>query len=646
MKTILRQTFIFPILVLLIAYFTYFRGYDQPPYLFWDENYHIASAEKYLSTTFFQEPHPPLGKLLIALGEKVVHPGSDLSKMHDTMHAKGETAPTSFSGFRLAPALLSFFGALIFYLIMREISASPRFAFVLSSLYLFDNALIVHLRSAMLEGPQLFFLMTFLLLSLRLAKSPRRPLLLSAGAGCAFAAALNIKINSLDFAPLFLWALWPWHRDLRGLTRLSMVIVLAIGVTTTAIWGTTYALSRTINPKLENQGFFSASTQLKEILTSEQPRPIAGTIYLVQDYFSFLARYTRGVPALNYCKDSENGSYPLLWPLGAKTISYRWNRSGDTTSYLYLVPNPVIWWTALAALLTTFALLVIRALGLRTQKLPQENLLIFLVVLYLLYMVAVLNVTRVLYLYHYFIPLMLTFMMVGILTSDLSSLGRFRGWSASKKAVGVLCWVALCIGSFLFYAPLTYYSPLTIDQFERRSLLSLWDMTCAGCSRLNPIARPIKRDEESFPSKPEWRLHLGDLTSKKVSQSWGEPREGVSVTGERVEINGIPFDNVFGVHARSEVIFRLDKRFSRFSVLVGLPDYLASRHHDKTKGSVEFEIYGDDKKLWASGVVKAGTSAIPSEVDVSEVKQLKLLVKDAGDGNKHDHACWVNPELR
>jgi alpha-galactosidase len=171
-------------------------------------------------------------------------------------------------------------------------------------------------------------------------------------------------------------------------------------------------------------------------------------------------------------------------------------------------------------------------------------------------------------------------------------------------------------------------------------------MTCAGCSRLNPIARPIKRDEESFPSKPEWRLHLGDLTSKKVSQSWGEPREGVSVTGERVEINGIPFDNVFGVHARSEVIFRLDKRFSRFSVLVGLPDYLASRHHDKTKGSVEFEIYGDDKKLWASGVVKAGTSAIPSEVDVSEVKQLKLLVKDAGDGNKHDHACWVNPELR
>lgn len=646
MKIPLRETVLYPLLVLAIAYFTYFRGYDQPPHLFWDENYHIASAEKYLSATFFQEPHPPLGKLLIALGEKIVNPGNDLSKMHDSMYAKGEAAPTSFSGFRLVPALLSFFGALIFYLIIREISSSPRLAFALSTLYLFDNSLIVHLRSAMLEGPQLFFLMIFLLLSLRLAKSPRRPILLTTGAGCAFAAALNIKINSLDLAPLFLWALWPWRLNFKALTALVVVIIISIGVTTTAIWATTYALSRHINPRLENKGFFSASPQLREILTSERPRPIEGTVYLLKDYFTFLTRYTRGVPALNYCKDQENGSYPLMWPLGAKAISYRWNRSGDTTSYLYLVANPAIWLIALAALLSTFALLVTRILGLRTQKLPQENLLIFLSGLYLLYMATVLNVTRVLYLYHYFIPLILTFMMVGILASDLRHLGRFRGWGASKKTACVLGWGTLCIGTFLFYAPLTYYQPLTIDQFERRSLLSLWDMTCAGCSRVNPIARPIQRYEESFPSKPEWRLHLGDLTSKKVSQAWGEPREGVSVTGESVAIDGVSFTNVFGLHARSEAIFALDNRFSRFSALVGLPDYLASRGTEETKGSVEFEIYGDDKKLWSSGIIQAGSAATPMEVDVSGIRRLKLVVTDAGDGNQYDHACWINPELR
>ena len=86
MKTSHRIRYILPLFVLLVSYFTYLRGYDQPPYLFWDENYHIASAEKYLAKTFFQEPHPPLGKLLIALGERIVHPSSDLTKMSDTNH--------------------------------------------------------------------------------------------------------------------------------------------------------------------------------------------------------------------------------------------------------------------------------------------------------------------------------------------------------------------------------------------------------------------------------------------------------------------------------------------------------------------------------------------------------------------------------
>jgi hypothetical protein len=423
------------------------------------------------------------------------------------------------------------------------------------------------------------------------------------------------------------------------------VCAVAILATTAAVWGTTYALSRNINPKLENKGFFSASPELKEILTSDEPHPITGPAYLFKDYFKFLARYTKGVPTLNYCKDTENGSYPLMWPLGAKTISYRWNRSGDATQYLYLVPNPVIWATALSALLITFALLVTRALGLRKERLPHENLLTFLFALYVFYMTTVLNVNRVLYLYHYFIPLILTFVMVAILTNDLRSIGVFGGFSARRKITSVLAWCGLCLGSFAFYAPLTYYLPLTVDQFERRSLLSLWDLTCAGCSRVNPIARPVKDSSEKFPSKAEWRLHLGPITSRKVSQEWGEPREGVSVTGEKVIVAGVPYDRVFGVHARSEAIFQVNKHFSGLSIKAGLPDYISQQDNGRTKGTVEFEIYGDGKKLWSSGIVRAGTPALETTVTLSEVKELKLSVTDAGDGNNFDHACWLDAQL-
>jgi dolichyl-phosphate-mannose--protein O-mannosyl transferase len=61
---------------------TYFHNYSYPPSLFWDENYHIASAEKYIQGVFFMEPHPPLGKLLIAAGEKTLIRIETLIKAH------------------------------------------------------------------------------------------------------------------------------------------------------------------------------------------------------------------------------------------------------------------------------------------------------------------------------------------------------------------------------------------------------------------------------------------------------------------------------------------------------------------------------------------------------------------------------------
>ncbi len=645
MKNLLRHPFLYPLLVIAIAYCTYLHDFSKPPNLFWDENYHIASAEKFLTGTFFQEPHPPLGKLLIALGEKIVHPDSNLTAMHDTLHATGQNAPASFEGFRLFPALLGFLGALVFYFVMLEITSRPSLAFVLSFLYLFDNALIVHLRSAMLEGPQLFFLLLVFLLSLRLARAEKRTGALAVAAGCAFGAALNIKINSLDFAPLFLWAFWRWRGDPRNLLKHIALTVLPLFITTIAVWSTTYYLSRNINPALENKGFFRASTELKSTLTSPTPQPIKGTIYLLRDYCSFLKSYTRGVPQLNYCKTQENGSYPLLWPLGAKTISYRWNRSGATTQYLYLVANPVIWWSALAALLITGSLLLTRAIGLYSVKLPRENLLTFLFFLHLTYMATVLNVPRVLYLYHYFIPLILSFAMIAILVTDLSLVGGMAAWSARRKKSLVFIWCSACILVFAFFSPLTYYRPLTADQFARRSILRLWDLTCAECSSVDPIARPLEENKGGLASKREWLLHIGALASRKITQQWGEPREGLSVTSEKVAVNGIEYQNVLGVHAQSEVIFPLNREFATFSTNVGLPDYILAQNDDKPHGTVEFSILGDGKPLWRSGIVKAGEPAKSVTIDVSQVKDLTLSVTDAGDGINLDHACWLEPKL-
>jgi dolichyl-phosphate-mannose--protein O-mannosyl transferase len=59
--------YIYAAILLYVAGFVFVPGYHQPAALFWDENYHIPSAQKYLDGVMYMEPHPPLGKLLIAL---------------------------------------------------------------------------------------------------------------------------------------------------------------------------------------------------------------------------------------------------------------------------------------------------------------------------------------------------------------------------------------------------------------------------------------------------------------------------------------------------------------------------------------------------------------------------------------------------
>ncbi len=94
-----------------------------------------------------------------------------------------------------------------------------------------------------------------------------------------------------------------------------------------------------------------------------------------------------------------------------------------------------------------------------------------------------------------------------------------------------------------------------------------------------------------------------------------------------------------GTHAKSTQIFDLQKYFTRFSFDYGIDTEAGPR------GSVTFEVYGDDKKLFASE--KIGRYDLPRHADVSVagIHLLKLVVTDAGDGITDDHADWLNPKL-
>jgi len=153
--------FIYMPVIFIFSCFILFSHYDKPRGLFWDENYHVVSAQKYLDGVYFMECHPPLGKLLIALSERAFNLNSklDRSGFLKTDHTKSIPEGYRFNGVRFSSTFSAVLSSLLFFLILYNLFKNPHLAFLFTFLFIFDNALVVHLRAAMLDGSQLLFIL-------------------------------------------------------------------------------------------------------------------------------------------------------------------------------------------------------------------------------------------------------------------------------------------------------------------------------------------------------------------------------------------------------------------------------------------------------------------------------------------------------
>jgi dolichyl-phosphate-mannose-protein mannosyltransferase len=478
------------IFLLAVSYFTFVHNFWQPAALFWDENYHIASAQKYLNGVFFMEPHPPLGKLLIAAGEALVHANTEDNQFIGTDYATNPPAGFSFFGYRLFPVLLAWLTTPVIFGIFFLITRKHLRAVLLSFLYVFDNALIVHSRSAMLESTMLFFsaltVLAFLLIVQH--KNDRKKLMWASFLfGASFAAALATKAFALLFVllvPFVLYALWP---HLKSFWRFAWISALAFAVVYIGVWHIHFTLARTVNPTLPDAGYYQASEQYKSILAHGQNASPFAIPWMLRDSLKFVSHYEAGVPRLDLCKNDENGSPWFLWPFGGRTISYRWETpDGGAYRYLYLVSNPVGWFFGLTGVIFAFSLLAASVLYPNAVHLQRRMLITTFLTMYVSYMAAVSTIDRVMYLYHYFLPLVFSFILFGLVFDELQQLSRWKLTDARKTGV-LFGLMMLVFVSFQFYRPFSYYIPLYDDQFQLRNLMQIWDMRCVKCDRNSPF---------------------------------------------------------------------------------------------------------------------------------------------------------------
>jgi len=141
------------------------------------------------------------------------------------------------------------------------------------------------------------------------------------------------------------------------------------------------------------------------------------------------------------------------------------------------------------------------------------------------------------------------------------------------------------------------------------------------------------------------RLYLSQLqpvrVKEKTSLAPPQPhRMDRSCQGDPLTIGSHGYPWGIGVHADSELTFKLGKAFRTFHAVTGIDS------HSGKAGSVVFSVLGDGKVLYKGPVVR-GSDPQPREVSVpvQGVDELTLKVTDAGDLDVADVANWALAQL-
>lgn len=123
-------------------------------------------------------------------------------------------------------------------------------------------------------------------------------------------------------------------------------------------------------------------------------------------------------------------------------------------------------------------------------------------------------------------------------------------------------------------------------------------------------------------------------TNKAVQSSFGGPYQWT-----RLSVQYLFYDKGIGTHANSRHVFDIKKHYRTFTADIGIDTEAGVR------ASAVFEVYGDDRLLFRSPVMKRYDLPYHVNVDITGVSKLTLITDDAGDGNYDDHTDWLNPML-
>jgi alpha-galactosidase len=149
------------------------------------------------------------------------------------------------------------------------------------------------------------------------------------------------------------------------------------------------------------------------------------------------------------------------------------------------------------------------------------------------------------------------------------------------------------------------------------------------------------KGDSIYPALPTGAVYLSDMEWTTAENGWGPVEKDMSAgggnarDGASISIKGNSYAKGLGCQSPAQVVYNLDGQYKRFVSDIGIDEDAGG------SGSVIFQVMGDGKKLYDSGIMKNTSPIQTIDIDITGVKELKLVVTDGGDGTNYDHGDWA-----
>ena len=412
---------------------------DVPSRTVFDEAHFVTYASNYVLGQAYFDIHPPLGKMIYAMG--IVAAGGAPAEF---VRVVPDPAPwklglvrerTDYGAFPYVPlrVMSAVFGVLLVFavfLMMRRLGAGDAAALWAAFFTAAETALLIETRLILLDGMYL----SLGLLALALYWSRGR--WSGALGGVLWGCALAVKFIAVVFlAPILVWELCcaPDQRKKR------LAAFIGIGLVVLCGW---YLVDGALFPSHEQFAVWRSLRPLENNVVEVQG--VAGEVQvaLIKSIYSvsgYIGDASGAADGENRAPRHTEESPWYAWPILRGMMVYERDANGEP--FIVLAGNPVPWLGALLAVLASIVLILVPKAKRTTEPLNEERVVFPLLAGYVAGLLPFATIVlRSTFLYHYFPSLIFGLCLLGAGTAwGLQKIrvrsGRRAAWSAGVLVV-------------------------------------------------------------------------------------------------------------------------------------------------------------------------------------------------------------------